>query len=206
MQVSRLVSKMKEESGEDTEGAVRKQLREKITALTQSRLPRVADALVVIWNGVVGPLDLPAPEHDSIAKATISLNRHVVKLALLKSILTGTFIDVQFFAYKTLSNGSPANPRPLYTSSIVIKRWGAAIATRESEPFSEFTQSQHATEETAGMDSQSACILDGVTDDYEDWDGDLSEAQNEDKAVPYVPDLRNARVELTSRSTQEVLD
>jgi len=129
MQVSRLVSKMKEESAGDTEGAMRKQLLEKITALTQSRLPHVTGVLAMIWNGVVGPLDLPAPEPEPILKATIFLNWHRVKLALLKSILTGTFIDVQLFAYKTLSNGLPVDPRPLYTSSIVIERWGAAITT-----------------------------------------------------------------------------
>ena len=142
VQVSRLVSKMKEEPGGDSESAIRKQLLEKITTLTQSQLPRVADVLVMIWDGVVGPLDPPAsePESTPFAKATISLNRHVVKLALLKSILTGTFIDVQFLAYKALGNGLPVDPRPLYASSIVIERWGAAIATRESESSSEFTQ------------------------------------------------------------------
>ena len=141
MQVSRLVGKMKEESGGDTEGTVRKQLQEKIAALTQSRLPRAADALAMIWTGVLGPLDLPTPEPKVTfsTKFTIFSNWHRVKLALLKSISTSTFIDVQFFSCNALSNDLPVDPRPLYTSSIVIEKWGAAITTRKSES-SEFTQ------------------------------------------------------------------
>jgi len=141
-QVSRLVNNIKEEAGGDSESAIRKQLREKIAALTQSRYPQVMGVLVMIWNGVLGPLDLPAVEPKSISpiKATLFSIWHRLKLALLKSIPTGTFIDVQFFAYKTLSNGLPVDPRPLYTSSMVAERWETAIATRESEPFSELTQ------------------------------------------------------------------
>jgi len=136
VQVSQLVSKMKEESAGGTESVVRKQLREKIATLTRSRLPRAADALTMIWNGAMGPLDLPAPQPKLtfFAKTTLFSNWHRVKLALLKSIPTGTFIDVQFFAYNALGNGVPVDPKPLYTSSIAIERWGAAITTRKSEP------------------------------------------------------------------------
>ena len=42
-------------------------------------------------------------------------------------------------------------------------------------------------EETAGMDSQPACLLDGVTDDYEYWYEDFPEAHHKDKTVLYVP-------------------
>ena len=142
IQVSRLVSKMKEELGGDAESPVREQLREKITALSQSQLPRAADILAMIWNGVMGPLDLPTPEPKPpfFVKPTRFVNWHRVKLALLKSIPTGTFIDVQFFAYNAIDNDLPVDPRPLYTSAIVIERWGAAIMTRKLEPSSKFTQ------------------------------------------------------------------
>ena len=142
VQVSRLVSKMKEESEGDIESPIRRQLREKIAALSQSQLPRATDALAMIWNGVMGPLDLPAPEPKLrfFVKPAPFLNWHRVKLALLKSIPTGTFIDVQFFAYNTIGNDLPVDPRPLYTSSIVIERWGAAITTRKLESSSKFTR------------------------------------------------------------------
>ena len=141
MQVSRLVRKMKEEPAGDTEGTIRKQLREKVAALTQSRLPRAADVLAMILNGAMRPLDLPAPapEPKSTPFANSSLFRHRVKLALLKSIPTGTFIDIQFFAYNALSNDLLVDPRPLYTSSVVLERLGATITTRKPES-SELTQ------------------------------------------------------------------
>ena len=139
VQVSRLVSKMKEESEGDGEKPTRKQLREKIAALSQSQLSRATDTLAMILNGVTGPLDLPTPEpKPPFFVKSLYLNWYSVKLALLKSISTGIFIDVQFYAYNTIGNNFPADPRPLYTSSIVIERWGAAITTRKLES-SKFT-------------------------------------------------------------------
>jgi len=135
---------LKEESGRDSGTPIRKQLREKIASLPQSQLPRATDALAMIWNGVMGPLDLPTPgpKPPSLVKLAFLLNWHWdrVTLALLKSIPTGTFIDVQFFAYNAICNDLPVDPRPLYTSSIVIERWGAAITTRKWESLSKFTR------------------------------------------------------------------
>ena len=133
MQVSWLVYKIKDESKEVTEGVIRKQLREKVATLTQPRLTRAMDALLMIWNGAKGPLAPPTTEPKFTFSATPTLfpNKHRVKLALLKSISTGIFIDVQFYAYNAISDGLPSYPRPLFTSSIVIEEWGAEIATRE---------------------------------------------------------------------------
>ena len=141
MQVSQLVSKMKEESEGDGESPTRKQLREKIAALSQSQLSRATDTLAMILNGVTGPLDLPTPrpKPPSPAKYILFLDWYRVKLALLKSVSTGIFIDVQFFAYNSIDNDLPVDPRPLYTSGIVIGRWGAAITTRKLES-SKFTR------------------------------------------------------------------
>jgi hypothetical protein len=142
MQVSHLVGKIKEESAGNTESATRKQFREKIAALSQSQLLRATDTLAMIWDGMVVPPDIPALESkpSPSPKPPHSLNRDRVKLALLKSISTGTFIDVEFFAYNAISNDLPVDPRPLYTSSIVIEGWGAAITTRKLESFSKSTQ------------------------------------------------------------------
>ena len=139
VQVSQLVGKIREESGGSTESATRKELRKKIAGLSRSQFTRVADTLVMIWNGMVGPLDVPAlePKPSSFPKPTSSLNWDRVKLALLKSISAGAFIDVQFFVHNAISNGLPVDPRPLYTSSIVIQEWGAAITIRESRSRSE---------------------------------------------------------------------
>ena len=132
-QVSRLVSKMKEESRGGTGSATRRQVLEKIATLSPSRLARAADALFMIWNGVTGPLDLPTSEASPTFPAKIPTlpSRYRVKLALLKSISTGTLIDVQFYAYNAICNNFPADPRPLFTSSIVIEEWGPAITTRK---------------------------------------------------------------------------
>ena len=134
---------MKEESKEGSEGPTRKQLQGKIATLSQSQLLRATDVLAMIWNGVIGPLDLsmPKPKPLFFAKSTDFLNWPRVKLALLKSIPTGIFIDIQFFAHNAISNDLPVDPRPLYTSSIVIERWGAAIMTRKLESSFEFTRS-----------------------------------------------------------------
>ena len=143
VQVSRLVSKIKEESEGDTESPTRRQLREKIATLSQSRLPCATDALAMIWNGVMGLLEEPKISLSIevfVVNSTGFLNWHRVKLALFKSIITGTFIDVQFFAYNTISNDLPVDPRPLYTSSIVIEIWGAAITTRKLEYSSKFAR------------------------------------------------------------------
>ncbi|KAF9649997.1 hypothetical protein BDM02DRAFT_3268320 [Thelephora ganbajun] len=170
VQVPRLVSKMKEEPKGDTDNITKKQLRHKITALPQSQLARATDALAMIWDGVMGPLDLPPPELEPkptvSAKPPLFPNWHRLKIALFKSILTGTFIDVQLYAYNTISNGLPLDSKALFTSSIVIEQWGPAITTQ-----------------TVGTDSQVACLTDGLTDDYECWYGELSETHHKAKAV-----------------------
>ena len=132
MQVSRLIYKMKEES---KESITRKRLREKIAALSQPRLARATDVLTMILDGMKGPLEPPPtePEFTFPTTSPISPNWHRVKLALLKSIPTGTFIDVQFYAYNAISNDLPLDPRPLFTSSIMIEEWGPAITTRKRE-------------------------------------------------------------------------
>jgi len=124
---------IKEESGGDGGSPTRKRLREKIAALSQSQLSRATDALAMIWNGVIGPLGVPMPEPKLplFVEPTIFFNWHRVRLALLKSISTGIFVDVLFFAYNAIERDLPVDPRPLYTSSIAIERWGAAITTRK---------------------------------------------------------------------------
>jgi len=140
MQVSQLVRKMKEESEGDTESVTTKQLWDKIAALSQSQLTHATDALAMIWNGMIGPLDLLAPEPEPNPPMTPALlpNWHRAKLALLKSIPTGVFIDVQFYAYSTIGNDLPWDPRPLFTSSIVIEDWGPTITTRKWRGSSRF--------------------------------------------------------------------
>ena len=133
MQVSRLVTVMKEESIKATESDTRRQLREKVASLSLSQSARATDALVMICNRLVGPLDpaLPESRPPFSPKFTLSPNWHRAKLALLKSISTGIFIDVQFYAYNTIHNGLPLDLKLLFTSSIVIEEWAAAITTRK---------------------------------------------------------------------------
>jgi len=54
------------------------------------------------------------------------------------------------------------------------------------------------TEETVGADSQFAGPVDGPTDDYEYWRGELPETHREGEAVLYVPDLWDSRVDYVS--------
>jgi len=132
MQVSRLVCKMKEESAGDTKSATRKQLQDKLSTLSPLQLTRATNALAMIWNGLIGPLEplAPRPELASSAAPALPPNWPRVKLALLKSISTGVFIDVQFYAYNAIVNDLPLDPRPLFASSIVIEKWAPAITAR----------------------------------------------------------------------------
>jgi hypothetical protein len=151
VKVLQLVSKMKEESEMGADDTM-KQLLDKIASLSQSQLGRAADALSMIWNGLTGPLDLPVSEPKSASSVEFTLfpNWHRVKLALLKSISTGTFIDVHFYAYNSLRNNSPLDPKPLFVSSIVIEEWGPAITTRGLELSSQFAPLLHSTKKLQG--------------------------------------------------------
>ena len=140
MQVSFLVNKMNKESKGGTEGATRKRLRNRISSLPQSQMGRATDALVMIWNRAKEPLEPPTTQSGFNLSATPILfpNWHRVKVAFLKSITTGVFIDVQFYAYNKIFDDIPLDPKPLFTSSIVIEEWGPAITTRELEGSSNF--------------------------------------------------------------------
>lgn len=133
IQVSILVNKMNEESKQCAEGATRKRLQEKIASLSQPQARRAADALSMIWSYVNGPLKPPVaqPEPTFSMAFTFFLNWHRVELALLKSIATGVFIDVQLCAFSKICNNLPFDPKPLFISSIVIEEWGPAVTTRE---------------------------------------------------------------------------
>jgi hypothetical protein len=138
---------MKEESAEGSESDTRRQLREKITALPQPRLARATDALAMIWDSVTGLLDLPAPESSKPVTTSVNSTRPLiwhwviyplssnwnrVQLALLKSIPTGTFVDVRFYAYSAIRRGGlPVDPKPLFTSSVVMGEWEPAIIARK---------------------------------------------------------------------------
>ena len=111
-----------------TESDTRMQLRDKIASLSQSELGHATDALAMIWDGVVGPLDLPQePKSTFSLKFTPPPNWHRVQLALLKLVPTGTFVDVQFYAYNAVHNGVLQDLRLLFTSSIVIEEWAAPL-------------------------------------------------------------------------------
>lgn len=126
---------MKEESAVNAKSETRKQLLAKITSLSQPQLARGTDALTMIWSGATGPLDLPALRYKSSSFAEFfpAASSRRVELALLKSISTGIFIDIQFHAYNAISNDLPLYPKPLFTSSILIGEWAPAIATRKVE-------------------------------------------------------------------------
>ena len=133
--VSRLLSKMKEESKPGAESDTTTQLVGKVTSLSQPQFVRATDALSMIWGGLSGPLDLPVlkPTPAPSVNCVLLPNWHRVKLALLKSISTGTFLDVQFYAYNAIKNNLPLDPKPLFVSSIVIEEWAPGITTRGLE-------------------------------------------------------------------------
>ena len=136
MQVSQLVRQIKEESNSPWgTGNTRKQLQEKIAGLSQPQLVRAMDTLAMIWSGMKESSEAPMtrPTLISPVSPTTFPNWHRVERALLRSILTGTFIDAQFYAYNAISNDILVDPRPLFTSSLVIEEWGPAITTRKRE-------------------------------------------------------------------------
>ena len=125
---------MKGELRWDTEGVTRKKLQDKIAALTQPQLMRAMDVLAMIWDGMQGPLGPPPaiePKLVSSVAPALLPNWHRVKLALLKSISSGVFIDIQFHASNKIGDDLPLDPKPLFASSIVIEEWGLAITTRK---------------------------------------------------------------------------
>jgi hypothetical protein len=140
-QVSRLIGQMKEESTRGTEGDTRRQLREKIATLPHSQLACAADALSMIWAGLIDPLATPPlrPRPGSSARFNRSPAWDRVELALLKSMTTGAFIDVQFYAYNSIRDNSPLDPKPLFISSIVIEEFSPAIMARKLKGALDFT-------------------------------------------------------------------
>ena len=140
MIVSRLLGKMKEESKPGAESDTMIRLLDKITSLSQSDMGRGTGALCLIWSGLSGRLDLPVLGLKSATsvKDTLLPNWHRVKLALLKSISTGTFLDAQFYAYNAIENNIPLDPKPLFVSSIVIEEWAPGITTRRLEESLQF--------------------------------------------------------------------
>lgn len=63
-------------------------------------------------------------------------------------------------------NDVPVDLKPLFTSSIVVEEWAPAISTH-----------------TVGMESQAACMMDGLADDYEYQYGEHPEALHKGKTV-----------------------
>jgi hypothetical protein len=62
------------------------------------------------------------------------------------------------------------------------------------------------TEEIAETDSQPACLADGLTDDYEYWDGEPPEALRKDKGtlcVTYLHDIQVGRVSCLAQETPD---
>lgn len=131
MQISHLVSEMKEETAS---GDTMKQLQDKIASLSQLQFARSSDALVMIWSGVTGPLAPPAPgpTYTSSTPNPALPNWNRTELAPLKSIHTGVFIDIKINAYSAINGDLPLHPKPLFASSIVIGEWVSAVATRKS--------------------------------------------------------------------------
>ena len=143
IQVSILVAKMNGESKNRAEGVTRRRLREKIASLSQPQVKSAADALSTIWSCMDGPLRLlaaPSKSTPSVLSAPWP-NWHRVKIALLKSITTGVFIDAQFYAFNRIAIDFPFYPKPLYTSSIVTEEWGPAITTRKWKNFPDLSLS-----------------------------------------------------------------
>jgi hypothetical protein len=100
-------------------------------------MKRAADVLAMIWNCVKEPPESPKVQlntHFSVLPTSILLpNWHRVKLAILKSITTGAFIDVQFYAFNKVDDDLPRDPKPLYTSAIAIEGWAPMITACEFE-------------------------------------------------------------------------
>lgn len=135
IQVSFLVNKIKNESEQGVDCATRKQLRDKITSLTLPQTRHATGALEMIWNHLQKPLDPPVPEPDPVPSPESDPfpDWSLLKRALLKSISTGIFTDIQIHAYSKISNGIPRDPRPLFISSILIEGWWTTLATRGFE-------------------------------------------------------------------------
>ena len=67
----------------------------------------------------------------------------------------------------------------------MIEEWGSAIGTR-TLVYALTCSVLTCNLETAGMDSQAMCMPDGLTDDYESWDGEVPEVPRKNEEVLYV--------------------
>lgn len=157
VQVSHLVCQVKVELEGDAESATMERLLRKIASLSESQLKRAQGALAMIWSYMARPSDLPAPPGspvlEPIRNAVLPLRHpgwHLVKLAILKSISTGSFIDMQFYAHNSICKDLPVDPKPLFTSSIVIQGWGSAITNRTLEKTSSLSLPDLWLEELQG--------------------------------------------------------
>ena len=184
-QVSQLVNKIKEGSTGGIEGATRRQVQDRVASLSQSQLNRVADVLAMIWDGMLGLLDIPPPPPNSTSLAkSIQFppsgrrrsgappppNWDRMKLALFKSISTRTFVEVKLNAYNAIHNTLPLDPKPLFTSSIVVKELTPSITERTRGPRPPPSQPiLIVNTETARIDLEAPHLLDELTDDYEPW-------------------------------------
>lgn len=144
----------------------------------------------------MGLLDIPAPEPTKpVVKLTapliwhwviypLSSNSNRVKLALLKSISTGTFVDIRFYAYTAVRDGVPVNPKPLFASSAVIGEWEPAMMAgtlRCSSRFITLYSTRH--KKAMGVEPGEACVMDELTDDYDCCCGELPETLHMCKPV-----------------------
>ena len=131
---------MKKESKGNANYTTRRQLLDKIASLSQPQLEGAADALAMIWSGPTEPLNSRPQKFKSNFSANLVqvANLPRVELALLKSISTGTFIDLQFHAYSAVINDLPLDPKPLFASSIVIEEWRPSIEKGKFEGFFQF--------------------------------------------------------------------
>jgi DNA-directed RNA polymerase subunit RPC12/RpoP len=129
----------------DTESDTKSQLLHRIAFLPQEQMARATYALVMIWNGVAGPLDLPPPDPKSTfsPKSVPFPNWRRMQLALLKSIPTGTFIDGRFYAIRNHSVNvklvEEPCPRKIASGSHLGKSAGAGgqgVTDRTTKPAS----------------------------------------------------------------------
>jgi hypothetical protein len=112
-----------------------------------------------------------------------------VKLALLKSVLTGTFIDIRFYVFNRISDNLPPDLTSVFTLNIVIEEWGPVIAICKWEVLSQFTQ-LYVTKEVVGIDSEAMCLVDVLLDDYESWNGEHPVEFRRDKMILYMDHLQ----------------
>lgn len=104
-------------------------LKRKIEFYTSGALPYAQDVLPALYHRLANPLPMPmGTPHPPQTPPRNGLDWQVLRVELMKSLSSGTFLDTELYAPASRSElGGQPKPRPLYFCSAVGGEYTAKI-------------------------------------------------------------------------------